>query len=144
MKHFKTSITLGIISILLASCGPLIIPPTDTKTSPEVPDAKPVESSNPTSIPGNQNSQQTVTSPEQKEIRDQVPPVPDSKTTPDPNVPDLPTATGSTPVARPIPGKPGYVFNPWNHNPVYIQGIRSGSKVRDPADPNKDHIFRVP
>ena len=43
-----------------------------------------------------------------------------------------------------IPGKEGFVFNPFTNNPVDVRGIPSGTKVRDPQDPNKEHIFRVP
>jgi hypothetical protein len=47
-------------------------------------------------------------------------------------------------VASPIPGKPGYVFNPWTLKPVDVRGIPSGSRIRDPNDGNPDHIFLVP
>ena len=47
--------------------------------------------------------------------------------------------------ARKIPGKAGYVFNPWTMEPVDVRGIPSGSLVQDPNDPNKSiHRFRVP
>ena len=47
--------------------------------------------------------------------------------------------------ARKIPGKSGYVFNPWTMEPVDVRGIPSGSLVQDPNDPNKSiHRFRVP
>lgn len=46
--------------------------------------------------------------------------------------------------AIPIPGREGMVFNPFTNNPVDVRGIPSGSLVRDPADPNMDHKFRVP
>ena len=43
-----------------------------------------------------------------------------------------------------IPGKEGFVFNPFTNNPVDVRGIPSGTLVRDPQDPNPDHKFRVP
>lgn len=46
--------------------------------------------------------------------------------------------------AIPIPGREGMVFNPFTNNPVDVRGIPSGSLVRDPADPNMEHKFRVP
>ena len=47
--------------------------------------------------------------------------------------------------ARKIPGKSGYVFNPWTMEPVDVRGIPSGSLVQDPNDPHKSiHRFRVP
>ncbi len=67
-------------------------------------------------------------------------------------------ATGGTttpptpPVVKPkvikyaamVPGKEGFVFNPYTQNQVDVKGIPSGTKVRDPHDPNPAHIFRVP
>ena len=47
------------------------------------------------------------------------------------------------PVAKPVPGKPGLVFNPFNANGGYIDvsGYASGSKVKDP---DSQKIFIVP
>lgn len=49
------------------------------------------------------------------------------------------------PVARPIPGKPGMVFSPFNNKPIDVKGIASGRLVADPTYPasEKKH-FRVP
>lgn len=47
-------------------------------------------------------------------------------------------------VGIPIPGKEGFVFNPFTNNPVDVRAIPSGTLVRDPQDPNEDHLFRVP
>ena len=49
------------------------------------------------------------------------------------------------PVARPIPGKPGMVFSPFNNKPIDVKGIPSGRLVADPTYPasEKKH-FRVP
>lgn len=46
--------------------------------------------------------------------------------------------------AMAIPGKPGYVFNPWTNKSVDVRGIPSGTLIRDPNDGNPDHKFRVP
>lgn len=46
--------------------------------------------------------------------------------------------------AAPVPGKDGFVFNPYTHNQVDVRGIPSGTKVRDPHDSNPAHIFKVP
>ena len=43
-----------------------------------------------------------------------------------------------------VPGKEGFVFNPYTSNQVDVRGIPSGTKVRDPHDANPAHIFRVP
>ncbi len=46
--------------------------------------------------------------------------------------------------AAPVPEKDGFVFNPYTHNQVDVRGIPSGTKVRDPHDPNSAHVFKVP
>lgn len=66
----------------------------------------------------------------------------------------LPRGEGRTPDGRkapetvregiPIPGKPGFIFNPWTNNPTDVRGIPAGTLVRDPQDPDKSHKFRVP
>jgi hypothetical protein len=47
------------------------------------------------------------------------------------------------PVAKPVPGKPGYVFSPYDSNGGYVDvsGYPSGSKVKDPYS---QKIFLVP
>jgi len=47
------------------------------------------------------------------------------------------------PVAKPVPGKPGLVFNPFNSSGAYIDvsGYAPGSKVKDP---DSQQIFVVP
>lgn len=48
-------------------------------------------------------------------------------------------------VARPVPGKPGYVFSPNNNKIVDVKGIPSGQLVEDPSYPgSKEHYFRIP
>ncbi len=48
------------------------------------------------------------------------------------------------PTASSVPGKPGFVFNPYTHNIVDVKGIGSGKLVRDPEDSDSTHKFRVP
>lgn len=64
-----------------------------------------------------------------------TPPRPEPKPDPKPTGP---------PTAKKIPGKPGHVYNPFNQNEVDVDGIPSGTKVRDPHDPDETHIFKVP
>ena len=59
------------------------------------------------------------------------------KTQPKPTKPKYPSATA-------VPGKPGFVFNPYTQNIVDVKGIGSGKLVRDPEDNNPAHKFRVP
>jgi hypothetical protein len=48
------------------------------------------------------------------------------------------------PVAVAIPGKPGFVFNPYTNGVVDVRDIPSKALVKDPQDPDKSHIFRLP
>ncbi|MBK1829666.1 hypothetical protein JIN77_02930 [Verrucomicrobiaceae bacterium R5-34] len=48
------------------------------------------------------------------------------------------------PTAAAVPGKPGFVFNPFTHNIVDVKGIGSGKLVKDPEDSDPTHKFRVP
>ena len=72
------------------------------------------------------------------------PPVtrPTAPSLPDPVAPAPPKPT--VPTAKKVPGKPGMVFNPFTNNEVDVNGIPGGTKVRDPHDKNKKHIFKVP
>jgi type IV secretory pathway VirB10-like protein len=51
--------------------------------------------------------------------------------------------TSSLPYANPVPGKPGYVFSPYDKNGGYVDvtGYAPGSKVKDPYT---GKIFLVP
>ena len=53
------------------------------------------------------------------------------------------TSAVQFPVAKPVPGKPGYVFSPYDPNGGYVDvtGYQSGSKVKDPYS---QKIFLVP
>lgn len=73
-----------------------------------------------------------------------------TSSTPEPAATARPSATvrsSSTstqfPVAKPVPGKPGYVFSPYDPNGGYVDvsGYPSGSKVKDPYS---QKIFLVP
>lgn len=51
----------------------------------------------------------------------------------------------STQVARPVPGKPGFVFSPFNNKIIDVKGIPSGTLVADPTYPaSEKKYFRVP
>src|SRR6266404_2360568 len=53
------------------------------------------------------------------------------------------TSAAQFPVAKPVPGKPGYVFSPYDPNGGYVDvtGYQPGSKVKDPYS---QKIFLVP
>jgi hypothetical protein len=67
---------------------------------------------------------------------------PDDLTPPVDNKPEKPAAI---PVARTIPGRPGFVFSPFNNKPIDVEGFPSGSLVADPHFPRDEKkYFRVP
>lgn len=89
---------------------------------------------------------------------EQAPPPPVSRPTPPPRVstresaPPTTTSTERTassqggsdlPYAKPVPGKPGYVFSPFDKNGGYVDvtGYSPGQKVKDPYS---GKIFLVP
>jgi hypothetical protein len=44
-----------------------------------------------------------------------------------------------------VPGKPGFVFSPFNNKLIDVQGIPSGRLVADPQYPaSEKKYFRVP
>ena len=53
------------------------------------------------------------------------------------------TSAGSLPYAKPVPGKAGYVFSPYDKNGGYVDvtGFAPGSKVKDPYS---GKVFLVP
>ncbi len=56
-----------------------------------------------------------------------------------------PATKPSTPVARPVPGKPGFVFSPFNNKIIDVKDIPSGTLVADPTYPaSEKKYFRVP
>ena len=56
----------------------------------------------------------------------------------------VPAPVSKYPTASAVPGKPGFVFNPYTHNIVDVKGIGSGRLCRDPEDADPTHKFRVP
>ena len=63
----------------------------------------------------------------------------------DSNIPSVTPPTPATyPYATKVPGKQGFVFNPYTKNQVDVRGIPQGTLVRDPYDNDKTHKFRVP
>lgn len=55
-----------------------------------------------------------------------------------------PTTAVVYPFAKKVAGKEGFIFNPYTQNQVQVEGIPSGTLIRDPHDPNPAHKFRVP
>jgi len=59
---------------------------------------------------------------------------PASDTKPPPPVPEPPKTVGEIPYAKPVPGKPGFVFSPYDQYKGYIdvRGFPPGTEVKDP------------
>lgn len=51
-----------------------------------------------------------------------------------PTVPESPATKGEIPYAKPVPGKPGFVFSPYDQYKGYIdvRGFPPGTEVKDP------------
>lgn len=93
----------------------------------------------------------------QRKVTTQSTPRPNATSTPGPRVtttekskpspsasPRTPaTQTAQYPTAKPVPGKPGYVFSPFDPSGGYVDvnGYTSGQKVKDPYS---GKIFLVP
>jgi hypothetical protein len=51
----------------------------------------------------------------------------------------------AVPVARAVPGRPGFVFSPFNNKLIDVEGIPSGRLAADPHYPaSEKKYFRVP
>ena len=61
-------------------------------------------------------------------------PRPSVEVKPPPAVPDQPVKVGEIPYAKPVPGKPGFVFSPYDQFKGYIdvRGFPPGTEVKDP------------
>jgi len=76
-------------------------------------------------------------------VRPHLPAPASQDTPPSSELPVSPNQTG-IPVASRVAGRPGYVFNPYSQNMVEVKGMKSGTKVRDPEDPDPSHVFVIP
>lgn len=65
------------------------------------------------------------------------------KSKPSPSPARTTTTQGQLPTAKPVPGKPGYVFSPFDPSGGYVDvtGYTSGQKVKDPYS---GKVFLVP
>lgn len=134
MKSYISVTTAALIG-LVASCSPYKepppVPPTDPAHNsgvkkPETPENKTVDN-NPNNSGGN-----TGENPPEK-----PPTITDPPPKPDPNP--------SRPVAKRIPGMPGFVFSPFNNKKVDVSDIASGTLVVDPTYPaSAKKYFYVP
>jgi hypothetical protein len=122
---------------------------TETTTTTTTVSSDAVTTPGRTVTPSTASTQRTTTT--QNPPRTTVKPSPSPKTSPatvtekskpSPS-PSRTTKTQSLPTAKPVPGKPGYVFSPFDPSGGYVDvtGYTSGQKVKDPYS---GKIFLVP
>lgn len=122
---------------------------TETTTTTTTVSSDAVTTPGRTVTPSTASTQRTTTA--QNPPRTTVKPSPSPKTSPatvtekskpSPS-PSRTTTTQSLPTAKPVPGKPGYVFSPFDPSGGYVDvtGYTSGQKVKDPYS---GKIFLVP
>jgi len=81
--------------------------------------------------------------PRQTTAQTQPAPASSPKSSPSPAPRSVTAPAASLPTAKAVPGKPGYVFSPYDPNGGYVDvtGFTAGSKVKDPYS---GKIFLVP
>ncbi len=124
MKRFLVPATLAALTALFGACVEDAPPRQRTKQKPGYhPPVQTTEGAPEETVPP--EHQPPPTSGENK-------PAPDTKLPP--AVPDKPVATGEIPYAKPVPGKPGFVFSPYDQYKGYIdvRGFPPGTEVKDP------------
>ena len=126
-----------VFSSLMTSCYYPPYPPTpDRPVAPNVPKEETVI---------NDEGQRQLEEARQRLENGGIPANNGQLSTVDPNVTGgTPTAPATYPYATKVPGKQGFVFNPYTKNQVDVRGIPQGTLVRDPYDSDKTHKFRVP
>lgn len=129
------SATTVVAAAVIASCTPYEPTPPPTP-GPDVaqndPNAEdPATEPDPSLAGGTGTAEETTTPTVPTRTDDPTPPKPDPKP--------------SMQVARPVPGKPGFVFSPFNNKLIDVKGIPSGTLVQDPTyPPEEKKYFRVP
>jgi hypothetical protein len=111
-----TTTTTAVTSDTVTTPGRTVAPPTTTQTRPRTRPS-----------PSPKSSTTTVT----------------EKAKPSPSAPRNSSNQTQIPTAKPVPGKPGYVFSPFDPSGGYVDvtGYTSGQKVKDPYS---GKIFLVP
>jgi len=129
-------LVLGLAG-LIASCSPYA----------EIPPTPPVQGVPTDPATGEGAAANAPTEERQEEAEASVdPPVEERipERTEDPE-PTSPAPRQGVQVAKPVPGKPGFVFSPFNNKIIDVKGIPSGTLVADPTYPRSEKkYFRVP
>lgn len=127
----KMLLPIGVIA-LVGACAPY--PP---QPYPPYPPQLQVQPDGQPSVTGEQQRQLDES---RERLRQQQEAERNANDVPIPPKPDKP----NYPTASAVPGKAGFVFNPYTHNIVDVKGIASGKLCRDPEDSDPTHKFRVP
>lgn len=126
--------SLGAIAVLISACAPLI--PYQGQQGSR-------GSLNPVDIKAQEEARAEAE--RQRLLREKIAGENQDPKPPVGNGGDTKPVRNDYPRAVPIPGKDGYVFNPYTNNPVDVRGIPSRTLVNDPQDPDAaKHLFRVP
>lgn len=142
MKFIPSLITGAIAALLAAACTPYVeeppMPGPDVARNNAAPDKEKKEGENMQGAEGDQAGDETASTgmPEEKpEITERA----------DDPEPPKPEPKAGVQVARAVPGKPGFVFSPFNNKIIDVKGIPSGTLVADPTYPAAEKkYFRVP
>lgn len=126
MKRLTVPAALALTIALFSAC----------QDEPPKKHNKPAVHPNDTTTMANPSTDDTQTS-NTTPPPDSTKPAPDStaNTKPQSPVPDTkPTSVGEIPYAKPVPGKPGFVFSPYDQYKGYIdvRGFPPGTEVKDP------------
>lgn len=146
MKHLLTTALLAVAPMLLpTACTPY----PETPVPVPGPDVARNQPQDPGDLARRQQEQakrkqeQAVARGEGSNPVDRPEP-PEPKIDPEPPAPD-PDPQPSISVARRVPGKPGFVFSPFNNKIIDVKDIPSGTLVADPTYPaSEKKYFRVP
>jgi hypothetical protein len=131
---------------LAASCTPYVEPPPQAPADPAV-NKQTEEEKQKIAEQREKKKEADELAAKEKQTEGQTPGPEGASGNPDPDkTPAKPEATkAEIRVAKPVPGKPGFVFSPFNNKIIDVKGIPSGRLVADPTYPasEKKH-FRVP
>jgi hypothetical protein len=122
MKRITLPAALALTTVLFSAC--VDEPPKKPKKSGFHPPGDTAVASNPAP-----EESQNLDKPPASEAK---PPASEAK--PPPPVPEPPKSVGEIPYAKPVPGKPGFVFSPYDQYKGYIdvRGFPPGTEVKDP------------
>jgi hypothetical protein len=129
------SVTTAVVAAMIVSCTPY------DETPPPTPGPD-VAQNDPKTLPPDEQADPSLNRTTANKPKTTAPKIPTRTEDPSPTKPD---PKPSMQVARPVPGKPGFVFSPFNNKLIDVKGIPSGTLVQDPTySPEEKKYFRVP